>query len=206
MYRTRFRLTTMLSLLVCCSPALAAPPDRTRELGPHVADRLARDIRPVTLMCAQPFENRGTFELPVRYSGAGASSDFIPEDRYLDIREVRASLRGQDLRAGDLGVRVSGADGWYDMRLVDDAIVWTADVDGPLYADRGTRIKFVAYRDDTTQAVTGDYLFRGCLVDSVPRRVTRPDIDVPRLPKKRLTPREPVESLPMRRPVIRTSD
>ena len=190
-------------LATACLQLAAAPPDSSRPIDPRLTDRLPQDIRPVTLLCAQPFENRGTFELPVGTSGGGASSDFVPENRYLDIREVRASLRGPGLRAGDLAARVSGADGWYEMRRVDDEIVWTAGVDGPLYADRGTRIKFVAYRDGTGQAITGDYLFRGCLVDSVPRRVTRPDLDVPRLPKKRLTPREPVEMVPLQRPAVR---
>ncbi len=204
MQRRHLRLAALLSMTVVCLPAATTPPDTARELGPHVADRLPQDIRPVTLLCAQPFENRGTFELPAGTSGGGASSDFVPENRYLEIREVRASLRGPGLRAGDLAARVSGADGWYEMRRVDDEIVWTAGVDGPLYADRGTRIKFVAYRDSTGQTITGDYLFRGCLVDSVPRRVTRPDLDVPRLPKKRLTPLEPVEMVPLQRPAVRT--
>ena len=32
--------------------------------------------------CAKPFENKGTYAMPVNYSGAGASSDFIPADKY----------------------------------------------------------------------------------------------------------------------------
>lgn len=191
-------------LAAACLQATAAPPDISRPIDPRLTDRLSQDARPVTLPCARPFEDRGTFELPVGTSGGGAASGFLPEDRYLEIREVRASLRGPGLRAGDLGVRASGADGWYDMRRVGDEIVWTARTDGALYADRGTRIKFVAYRDGTGQAITGDYLFRGCLVDSVPRRVTRPELDVPRLPKQRLTPREPVELVPLQRSAVRT--
>ena len=58
----------------------------------------------------------------------------------------------------------------------------------------GTRIKFVAYRNSGyDQALTGDYVMSGCLVDKLPALSTRPDIRAPRLPKKRLTPLEPVE-------------
>ncbi|MGO3127478.1 MAG: hypothetical protein ACTIJY_05360 [Luteimonas sp.] len=60
---------------------------------------------------------------------------------------------------------------------------------------------FVAYRNTgIDRAVTGDYMIRGCLVEQPRLRITRPDIDVPRLPKKRLAPREPVEMMPLRRP------
>ena len=161
----------------------------------------------VRRVCAQPFENRGTFVLGANFSGAGAASEFIPADRYLEIRQVRATLRGPGLSAGDLGVSVSGDDGWYGMRLVNDSIVWTAAADGPLYADRGSRITFVAYRNSgKDRAVTGDYVMRGCLVDRLPQRITRPDIEVPRLPKKLLTPREPVEMTPLRRPAVRSGN
>lgn len=208
MIRSRLqRPVPVLALgLLCLTAAAAPPPPGSRELDPSIADRLPRtDVPELRRVCAEPFENRGTFGLPVRTSGAGAASEFIPGNRYLEIRQVRASLRGPGLWAGDLGVSVSGDSGWYGMRLVNDAVVWTASADGPLYADRGSRITFVAYRNSgTDRAVTGDYVIRGCLVEQLPLRITRPDIEVPRLPKKRLTPREPVEILPLRRPAVRT--
>lgn len=192
--------------LLCLTTAAAPPPTGSRELDPDIADRLPRpDVSELRRACAQPFENRGTFVMGANVTGAGASSDFVPETRYLEIRQVRATLRGPGLSAGDLSASVSGDSGWYDMRLSNNAILWTAAADGALYADRGSRIKFVAYRSSgSDRAVTGDYVMRGCLLDRLPQLITRPDIDVPRLPKKRLTPREPVEMTPLRRPVVRT--
>jgi len=210
MIRFHFRraVPVLALALLCCTASAAPPPPGSRVLDPKIADRLPRpEVPEVRRLCAQPFENRGTFVMGVNVTGAGASSDFIPGNRYLDIRQVRATLRGPGLSAGDLAASVSGADGSYDMRLVDDAIVWTAAADGPLHADRGSRIKFVAYRTGgSNREVTGDYLIRGCLVEQVPLRITRPDIDVPRLPKKRLTPREPVEMVPLRRPAVRAGE
>ena len=46
--------------------------------------------------------------------------------------------------------------------------------------------------------MSGEYVIRGCLVDRVPQEITRADIDTPRLPDRRLTPREPVEMTPWR--------
>lgn len=202
------RAVPALALGLLCLTAAAAPPSPTgsRELDPSIADRLPRpEVSELRRVCAQPFENRGTFVMGANVTGAGASSDFVPENRYLEIRQVRATLRGPGLSAGDLSASVSGDSGWYDMRLSHNAIVWTAAADGPLYADRGSRIKFVAYRNSgSDRAVTGDYVMRGCLLDRLPQLITRPDLDVPRLPKKRLTPREPVEMTPLRRPAVRT--
>ena len=192
--------------VLCLTAAAAPPPTGSRERDPDIADRLPRpEVPALRRVCAQPFENRGTFVMGANVTGAGASSAFVPENRYLEIRQVRATLRGPGLSAGDLSASVSGDSGWYDMRLSNNAIIWTAAADGPLYADRGSRIKFVAYRNSgSDRAVTGDYVMRGCLLDRLPQLVTRPDIDVPRLPKKRLTPREPVEMTPLRRPALRT--
>jgi hypothetical protein len=73
-------------------------------------------------------------------------------------------------------------------------VVYNSAQDGVLYADRGSRIKFVAYRNGGyDQALTGDYVMSGCLVDKLPALSTLPDVRAPRLPKKRLTPLEPVE-------------
>ena len=110
-------------------------------LDPKITDRLPLPEAPaLRRVCAQLIVNRGTFELGVNASGARASSDFMPADRDLEIRHVRAALRGTGLWAGDLGISVSGDIGWCGMRRVGDTIVWTAAADCPLYADRGSRI------------------------------------------------------------------
>ncbi|WP_101926269.1 MULTISPECIES: hypothetical protein [Luteimonas] len=204
MRRLVIRAACGLALLPAFAPSLSAAPPFSPELVAAFADWQPPDISQVTRLCAQPFENSGSFVLQPRVTAGGAASDFIPADRHLEIREVRATLRGPGLRAGDLAVSVDGESGWYGMRREGAAIVWTAAADGPLHADRGSRIKFVAYRDaETDRAVSGDYRMRGCLVARVPSRLTRPDLDVPRLPEKRLTPLEPVERVPLRREGMR---
>ncbi|MEP6907940.1 MAG: hypothetical protein ABI858_08190 [Pseudoxanthomonas sp.] len=146
------------------------------------------------LNCVQPFESKGTYVMQVNYSGGSASSDFIPANKFLEIRRVKATLRGAVLSAGNLSLTASGTDDWYDMRLENGAVVYSASKDGALYADRGTRIKFVAYRNSGyDQALTGDYVMSGCLVDKLPPITTQPDFRAPRLPRKKLTPVEPVE-------------
>jgi hypothetical protein len=196
-------LAPLSALLLCaCWTALAAPPPDSRELDPRVGDRIhAGDVKIRTMNCAKPFENKGTYAMPVNYSGGGASSDFIPADKYLEIRRIKATLRGPGLSAGNLAVSVSGTQDWYDLRLENGAVVYNSSQDGALYADRGTRIKFVAYRNSGyDQALTGDYVMSGCLIDKLPALATVPDVRAPRLPKKRLTPLEPVERPRLTRP------
>jgi len=196
-------LAPLPALLICaCWAAWAAPPPDNRQLDPRIGDRIdPGGVKIQTMNCAKPFENKGTYAMPVNYSGGGASSDFIPADKYLEIRRIKATLRGAGLSAGNLSLSVSGTQEWYDLRMENGAVVYSSSQDGALYADRGTRIKFVAYRNSGyDQALTGDYVMSGCLVDKLPARVTRPDIRVPRLPKKRLTPLEPVERPLVTRP------
>lgn len=189
----RARLPTLL-LAVCACAAAAAPPER-RQLDHGVGDLAAPADAPIrTLACARPFENTGTYTMPAHYSSGSASSDFIPADKLLEVRRVKATLRGSALSAGNLSLIESGSDNWHDMRLEHGAVAYSASTDGALYADHGTRIKFVAYRNGGyDQALTGDYVMSGCLVDVRPSLVTRPDLRVPRLPKERLTPVQPVE-------------
>lgn len=197
----RHRLPPSLAALcLClCGMATAAPPPN-RELDKRT-DLPRPDVPVSSVRCARPFENRGTFVIPAGFSGAGASSRFIPADRFLELRRLKATLREPGLRAGNLALNAAGVDEWYDLRVENGAALYSAAKDGALYADRGTRIKFVAYRgNDHARAVTGDYLISGCLVDARPPITTVPDIRAPRLPKKRLTPPEPVE---VRTPVQR---
>jgi hypothetical protein len=164
-------------------------------LDPRIGDRIdPGGVKIQTMNCAKPYEKRGTYAMPVNYSGGGASSDFIPADKYLEVRRIKATLRGPGLSAGNLSLSVSGTQEWYDLRLENGAVVYNSAQDGALYADRGSRIKFVAYRNGGyDQALTGDYVMSGCLVDKLPALSTLPDVRAPRLPKKRLTPLEPVE-------------
>jgi hypothetical protein len=196
MNKKRLLLASLPALMLCAvCTALAAPPPGSRELDPRVGDRIhAGDVRIRTMDCARPFENKGSYAMPVNYSGGGASSDFIPVDKYLEIRRIKATLRGLGLSAGNLSLSVSGTQEWYDLRLENGAVVYKSSQDGALYADRGSRIKFVAYRNrGYDQALTGDYEMSGCLIDKLPALSTWPDVRAPRLPKKRLTPLEPVE-------------
>jgi hypothetical protein len=187
-----------LALLVLALPmaANAAPPPPPGALDGRSAQSLHTDTPLIKYMvCAHPFESRGSYTMGVDYSGSGASSDVIPAGKFLEIRSVKANLHGQALSAGNLGVTSGGGFAWYDLRVDNGSIVYSASHDGALYADGNTRIKFVAYRDGGEhRAMTGDYVMRGCLVDTVPPRLTKPDIRLPRLPKKRLTPLEPVET------------
>ncbi len=193
---TRSRFPILLLASCVCVVALAAPQDDSRDLGQRAID-LPRpgEVEPMqTMNCARPFHNKGTYVMQVNYSSGSASSDFIPTDKYLEIRRVKVALRGPGLSAGNLALSTAGSDDWYDLRLEKGAVVYSAASDGALYADRGSRIKFVAYRNNGYgQALTGDYVISGCLVDTLPPIVTRPDLSAPHLPKKRPAPLQPVE-------------
>jgi len=188
----RARTALALALLTLTAAAVARPPSGSLD---ERASGLPRPDVPITsVLCAHPFDNRGAYRMDAGFSGAGASSAFIPAGKFLEIRSVKATLHGSELSAGNLGATAGGAFAWYDLRVDKGAVVYSASRDGALYADGNTRIKFVAYRNGGyDQALSGDYAITGCLVDSVPPRVTRPDMHLPRLPKKRLTPLEPVE-------------
>jgi hypothetical protein len=192
-YPRAWHLLLPALLLLPLSTVAADPP--TGRLNDRVSGVPRPDVPMTRLACAHPFENRGTYRMDAGFSGAGASSDFIPAGKFLEIRSVKATLHGSALSAGNLGLAAGGAFAWYDLRVDKGAVVYSASRDGALYADGDTRIKFVAYRNGGyDQALDGDYAMSGCLVDAVPPRLTRPDVRAPRLPKKRLTPLEPVEA------------
>ena len=188
-------LASFAPLICACWAAWAAPPAGSRLSDSRIGDRIDPGaVKIQSVNCAKPFENKGTYAMPVNYSGGGASSDLIPADKYLEVRRIKATLRGAGLSAGNLSLSVAGTQEWYDLRLENGAVVYHSAQDGALYADRGSRIKFVAYRNSGyDQALTGDYVMSGCLVDKPPALSTLPDVRAPRLPKKRLTPLEPVE-------------
>ena len=195
MTRRLFQLSSsaLAFSLVSLGAAHGATPPVDSPLQRSAADSLLDATRAPT-RCLVPFESHGTYRIGASYSGAGASADVVPAGKVLDIHRVQITLAEPVLRAGNLGVVSGGVFAWYDLRVDDAAVVFSSHRDGALYADGGTAVKFVAYRKgDNSRAVRGGYVISGCLVDHVPRRVSVPDATVPRLPKKRLTPLEPVE-------------
>ena len=195
MTRRLFQLSSSalaFSLVSLCAAQRATPPTSSPLQRSAVESRL--EVTRAPSSCLVPFESHGTYRIGANYSGAGASSDLVPAGKVLDIHRVKITLAEPVLRAGNLGVVSGGVFAWYDLRVDNAAVVFSSYRDGALYADGGTAVKFVAYRNgDSSRAVHGTYVISGCLLDHAPRRISVPDATVPRLPKKRLTPLEPVE-------------
>ena len=83
------------------------------------------------------------------------------------------------------------------MRVRNDAVEYKASSDGALYADGKTLVKFVASREHGfDQVVSGDYVIRGCIVDSLPPITSKPRIEVPYVPKTHWQSRDAIESKP----------
>ncbi|MET0815333.1 MAG: hypothetical protein ABWX88_09100 [Pseudoxanthomonas sp.] len=203
--------TTRLSfalLALCLGSAVAAAPPATRPLDSRVIDLPRPDVSLLTRRCAHPFEDRGTYQIPAGYSGAGTSAKAIPVGKFLQVRTATVTLAESDWRGTHLGVWTNGDFAWYPLRMHNGAAVFGVGEDGPLYADGGGQtFKFVSYRArGYDRPANGTYVVRGCLLDSIPTWVTKPDMRVPRYPKKVLTPLEPVElwdgvRRPMQRPL-----
>lgn len=185
-----------LTLLVLgtISGAAAAPPE-TRQLDDRHINLPAPDITILTSRCANPYSDRGTYQIPAGYSGAGTSAKVVPAGKFLQLRSVTITLNEVDWRGADLRLQAGRDLSWYTLRKPDASAVFRVREDGPLYADGGGKtVSFVSYRSrGFDRPANGTYAIQGCLLDSIPRWVTIPDVRVPRYPKKILTPREPVE-------------
>ena len=183
-----------ITLAAMATTTFAAPPP-SRQLDEHVINRPAPDISILTKRCAQSYEDRGTYQIPSGFGGAGTSAKAIPDSKVLQVRSVTITLDEADWRGADLGIWTERNFAWYPLRMHNGAAVHRVNQDGPLYADGGGQtLKFVSYRaSGKGRAANGTYVIRGCLLDSIPKWLTIPDVRVPRYPKKVLTPREPVE-------------
>jgi hypothetical protein len=190
-----------LLAFAACGPASAVPP---RE--EHTSKQVIAMPRPApsttTVACPRPFEDKGVFKIKAGYSGDGASTGFIPPGVFLEIRRIKATLRAPGAYAANLGMNSGGAFAWYDLRMENGSAVFSASKDGALYADGGSRVKFVVYRNQGNDLeATGDYVVSGCLVDEIPLRLRRPDMQVPRLPPQTPARPGPVEkAVPVRTP------
>ena len=183
-----------MALATVATATFAAPPP-SRQLDEHVVNGPAPDISVLTHRCALPYEDRGTYQIPSGFGGAGTSAKAIPANKVLQVRSVTVTLDEADWRGADIGVWTARDFAWYPMRMHNGAAVFRVNQDGPLYADGGGQtFKFVSNRESGKgRAANGTYVIRGCLLDGIPKWVTIPDVRVPRYPKKRLTPLEPVE-------------
>ena len=185
-----------LSLLVlgAINGAVAAPPE-TRQLDERVIDLPAPDITILTSRCASPYSDRGTYQIPAGYRGAGTSAKAVPDGKFLQLRSVTITLDETDWRGADLRLQAGRELSWYTLRKPNASAVFRVQEDGPLYADGGGKtVSFVSYRSrGFDRPANGTYAIQGCLLDRIPKWVTIPDVRVPRYPKKVLKPREPVE-------------
>ena len=196
MSRSPGRSGSRLALVVLAlAGATQAAPPQSKPLDRRAIDLPAPDLSVLVSRCAHPFEDRGQYRIPAGYSGEGASSKPIPTGKFLQLRSVAITLDEADWRGAHLGAWTHGEFAWYPLRLQGGAAIYQVDVDGPLYVDGGGgTFKFVSYRaQGYDRPASGTYVLRGCLVDRIPAWVTVPDMRVPRYPKKRLTPLEPVE-------------
>ena len=193
--------TVALGLLAASMTAAAAPPADAAQGVSAQADRAVTlpspkpDVSVLTARCLMPYLDRGTYTIPARYSGAGTSTKPVRAGKVLQVRSVTITLAERDWRGAHLGVWTAGNFAWYPLRMHGGNAVFRVDADGPLYADGGGQtFKFVSYRaQGHDRPASGTYEVRGCLLDRIPVWVTRPDLRVPRYPKKVLTPLEPVE-------------
>lgn len=187
------RLAVALFALEVCNAA-AAPPE-IRPLDERAINLPRPDLSILTSRCVNPYQDRGSYQIPAGYSGAGTSAKPIPAGKYLQVRTVTITLEEADWRGAHLGIWTHGDFAWYPLRMENGAAVFHVEYDGPLYADGGGQtFKFVSYRArGYDRPAKGTYLIRGCLLGRIPQWVTLPDLRVPRYPKKVLTPREPVE-------------
>jgi hypothetical protein len=187
-------LALTLLVLGAMNGAVAAPPE-TRQLDERVIDLPAPDITILTSRCAKPYSHRGTYQIPAGYSGAGTSAKAVPAGKFLQLRSVTITLDETDWRGADLRLQAARELSWYSLRKPTQSAVFRVQEDGPLYADGGGKtVSFVSYRSrGFDRPANGTYAIQGCLLDSIPKWVTIPDVRVPRYPKKVLTPREPVE-------------
>lgn len=184
---------TALALGISIYVAAAPPSDRV--LDERAINAPPPDITILSSPCARPFEDRGTYQIPAGYSGAGTSAKPIPANKVLQVRSVTITLAEPDWRGAHLGIWTLGNFAWYPLRTENGSAIFRVKDDGPLYADGGGQtFKFVSYRaQGYNRPAKGTYLIRGCLLDRIPLWVTKPDVRVPRYPKKVLTPLEPVE-------------
>ena len=184
-----------LALLTLGLGAAGAAPPATRPLDGRVINTPVPDITVLTSRCAKPYADRGSYQIPAGYSGAGTSAKAVPAGKFLQLRSVTVTLNETDWRGADLRIRAGRQLSWYSLRKPNESAVFRAQEDGPLYADGGGKtVSFVSYRArGFDRPANGTYAIQGCLLDSVPKWVTIPDVRVPRYPKKVLTPREPVE-------------
>jgi len=192
-----------IAALCMCSGVTAAPPE-TRQLDERVATGPVPDISILASHCASPYSDRGTYQIPAGYSGAGTSTKAVPAGRFLQLRSVTITLNEADWRGAHLRIQGAGQLAWYPLRNKNGSAVFRVLEDGPLYADGGGRtVSFVSYRARGYERhASGTYAIQGCLLDSIPKWVAVPDARVPRYPKKALTPLEPVELWDgVRRPV-----
>jgi hypothetical protein len=190
-----FALLPLSLLALGMWSCVAAAPPSQRVLDERVINAPRPDITILSSPCAHPFEDRGTYQIPAGYSGAGTSTRAIPAGKFLQVRTVNITLAESDWRGAHLGVWTHGDFAWYPLRTENGSAVFRVKDDGPLYADGGGQtFKFVSYRaQGYDRPASGTYVVRGCLLDRIPIWVTKPDIRVPRYPKKVLTPVEPVE-------------
>ncbi|MHC9083400.1 hypothetical protein ACYX7E_00030 [Luteimonas sp. RIT-PG2_3] len=186
--------TAALTSALIASIALAAPP-ASRLLDARAIDLPRLDTSVLTARCAHTFVDRGRYQIPAGYSGAGTSAKAIPADKVLQVRSVTITLDEADWRGAHLRIQGGGELAWYPLRTQNAAAVFRVREDGPLYADGGGKtVSFVSYRSrGFDRPVNGTYAIQGCLLDSIPQWVTIPDVRVPRYPKRVLTPLEPVE-------------
>lgn len=182
-------------LALCMCGGVAAAPPSSRQLDERVINQPRPDISVLTRRCASPYEDRGTYQIPAGHSGAGTSTKPVPAGKFLQVRTVTITLAEPGWRGAHLGLWTRGEFAWYPLRMHDGSAVFRVKDDGPLYADGGGQtFKFVSYRaQGHGHPANGTYVVRGCLLDTIPRWVTIPDVRVPRYPKKVLTPLEPVE-------------
>ena len=74
-----------ITLAAMATTTFAAPPP-SRQLDEHVINRPAPDISILTKRCAQSYEDRGTYQIPSGFGGAGTSAKAIPDSKVLQVR------------------------------------------------------------------------------------------------------------------------
>jgi hypothetical protein len=187
-------LALSLLLLGAINGAVAAPPE-ARQLDERAINLPAPDITILTSRCANSYSDRGTYQIPAGYSGAGTSAKAVPDGKFLQLRSVTITLDETDWRGADLRLQAGRELSWYTLRKPNASAVFRVQEDGPLYADGGGKtVSFVSYRSrGFDRPANGTYAIQGCLLDRIPKWVTIPDVRVPHYPKKVPKPREPVE-------------
>jgi hypothetical protein len=190
----------LLALSISCAAGAQVTDPPRMEIVPGI-DPTGIQVKNVS--CARPFERRGTVALEIGYSGSVAEFT-TPDNAILEIRRIKTTLRVAGLSASAIGTRSNDVFAWHPMHVEAGIGTFAAGQEGAIHADRASLVKIEINRSGSIDAAAlGDYALSGCLVDRIPERMRIPDMHLPRLPPKVLTPLEPVEQLkPARKPQI----